>query len=117
MVPVKKLILLSFIKSENSLEKVKLYLVGSVKYVITSYSIHYTKLYEMKALGFMGQDTASVCCADQVRDFPKWRAPEQIVRHVRLAVMDREGESARELVRGVPGGAQAVFVPVRNNFV
>jgi len=51
--------------------------------------------------------------ADQVRDFPGWRDPEQIVRHVRLAVMDREGESARELVRGVPGGAQAVFAPVR----
>jgi nicotinate-nucleotide adenylyltransferase len=51
--------------------------------------------------------------ADQVRDFPTWREPEQIVRDVRLAVMDREGESARKLARGVPGGDRAVLVPVR----
>jgi nicotinate-nucleotide adenylyltransferase len=51
--------------------------------------------------------------ADQVRDFPGWREPEQIVRHVQLAVMDREGESAGELAHGIPGGDRAVFVPVR----
>lgn len=51
--------------------------------------------------------------ADQLRDFNRWRAPEEIVRHVRLAVMDREGESARALADTVPGGQEALFLPVR----
>jgi len=60
-----------------------------------------------------GAELFLILGADQVRDFPRWRDPEEIVRHVRLAVMDREGESARELARSVPGGDRAVFVPVR----
>jgi nicotinate-nucleotide adenylyltransferase len=51
--------------------------------------------------------------ADQFRDFHTWRNPEEIVRHVRLAVMDREGESAAALASQVPGGEEALFVPVR----
>ncbi|HET9949726.1 MAG TPA: nicotinate-nucleotide adenylyltransferase [Longimicrobiales bacterium] len=51
--------------------------------------------------------------ADQLRAFPSWREPERIVEDVRLAVMDRGGDSAREVARGVPGGDRAVFVPVR----
>jgi len=61
---------------------------------------------------FPGAELFLILGADQVRDFAAWRDPEEIVRHVRLAVMDREGESARDLVKGVPGGNEAVFVPV-----
>ena len=50
---------------------------------------------------------------DQFRAFGAWRDPDQIVRHVRLAVMDREGESAAAFAHEVPGGHDAVFVPVR----
>lgn len=51
--------------------------------------------------------------ADEFRAFGAWHDPDQIVRHVRLAVMDREGESAAALANEVPGGRDAVFVPVR----
>lgn len=51
--------------------------------------------------------------ADEFRDFDTWRTPEEIVRHVRLAVMDREGEDAGACAHEVPGGDAAVFVPVR----
>lgn len=50
---------------------------------------------------------------DQFRDFATWRDPDEILRHVTLAVMDREGESAEAIADAVPGGRQAVFVPVR----
>jgi nicotinate-nucleotide adenylyltransferase len=50
---------------------------------------------------------------DQFRTFGSWRGPEEIVRHVRLAVMDRDGTAAVNFAGQVPGGADAVFVPVR----
>ena len=50
---------------------------------------------------------------DQLRLFDTWREPGEIVRHVRLAVMDRGGESARASARGLPSAAEVVFVPVR----
>ena len=51
--------------------------------------------------------------ADQFRAFAAWRDPDQIVRHVRLAVMDREGGSAAAFASEVPGARDAVFAPVR----
>lgn len=51
--------------------------------------------------------------ADEFRVFDAWRAPGEIVKHVRLAVMDREGRAAQDFADGVTGGANAVFVPVR----
>jgi nicotinate-nucleotide adenylyltransferase len=51
--------------------------------------------------------------ADQLRVFDTWREPEAIVQNVRLAVMDREGESAQAAAQDVPAAAGAVFVPVR----
>jgi len=51
--------------------------------------------------------------ADEFRAFASWRRPEEIVGLVRLAVMDRAGESAATFRDGVPGGDEAVFVPVR----
>ena len=51
--------------------------------------------------------------ADQFREFDRWRAPEEILRHAQLAVMDREGESAERLAETVLGGHEALFVPVR----
>lgn len=51
--------------------------------------------------------------ADQFRAFGSWRHPEEIVRHARLAVMDRDGTPAASFADQVPGGADAVFVPVR----
>jgi nicotinate-nucleotide adenylyltransferase len=50
---------------------------------------------------------------DQFRDFPHWRDPAEIVRHVRLAVMDREGESARAVAHTLDTRHEPVFVPVR----
>jgi len=50
--------------------------------------------------------------ADQLRVFDTWHEPEEIVRLVRLAVMDRDGHSARALADGLPGVSDAVFVPV-----
>jgi nicotinate-nucleotide adenylyltransferase len=50
--------------------------------------------------------------ADQFRAFAEWRDPQEIVRHATLAVMDREGESARALRGEIPGGGEAIFVPV-----
>ena len=56
--------------------------------------------------------------ADQFRELERWRAPERIVRVARLAVMNRDGTSARELAPAVAGAvpgmaAAATFVPVR----
>jgi nicotinate-nucleotide adenylyltransferase len=51
--------------------------------------------------------------ADEFAAFGTWRSPEDIVRLARLAVMDRAGASARAFRRDVPGGDDAVFVPVR----
>ena len=51
--------------------------------------------------------------ADQVAAFDTWREPERIVEHVRLAVMDREGESASRVTGALPPGADVVPVPVR----
>lgn len=50
---------------------------------------------------------------DQFRDFGTWRAPDGITRLARLAVMDREGQSADALADTVAGGREAIFVPVR----
>lgn len=50
--------------------------------------------------------------ADQFRGFDAWRNPHEIVRHVRLAVMDRAGESVEASRERVPGGVDAVHVPV-----
>lgn len=50
--------------------------------------------------------------ADQLRVFDTWHEPEEIVRLARLAVMDRDGESARAVAGGLPGASDAVFVPV-----
>lgn len=62
---------------------------------------------------FPGAELFLIIGADEFRDFATWREPHEIVKHVRLAVMDREGESARELAADLPGGNAAVFVPVR----
>jgi nicotinate-nucleotide adenylyltransferase len=51
--------------------------------------------------------------ADQLAVFDTWRDPAGIVEHVRLAVMDREGESAAAAARELPAGAEVVVVPVR----
>jgi nicotinate-nucleotide adenylyltransferase len=51
--------------------------------------------------------------ADQFRVFDTWHEPEAIARLARLAVMDREGASARALAGDQPGAAEAVFAPVR----
>lgn len=51
--------------------------------------------------------------ADQFRAFGSWREPGEILKHVRLAVMDRDGASAAAFADRVPGGTEAVFVPVR----
>lgn len=51
--------------------------------------------------------------ADQLAVFDTWRDPEGIVEHVRLAVLDRGGESAAAAARALPAGAEAVVVPVR----
>jgi nicotinate-nucleotide adenylyltransferase len=51
--------------------------------------------------------------ADQYAAFASWRAPQELAALVRLAVMDREGESARGLRPPLPGLGETVFVPVR----
>jgi nicotinate-nucleotide adenylyltransferase len=60
-----------------------------------------------------GADLYLILGADQFRAFDTWHCPEEIVRYVRLAVMDRSGESAAAFRERVPGGTEAVFVPVR----
>jgi nicotinate-nucleotide adenylyltransferase len=60
-----------------------------------------------------GAELFLIIGADQFRDFRAWRDPEEILRHVRLAVMDREGESARAMTHTISGGHEIVFVPVR----
>jgi nicotinate-nucleotide adenylyltransferase len=50
--------------------------------------------------------------ADQLKTFAMWREPLGILEQVRLAVMDRSGERAREALPEIPLG-DAVFVPVR----
>lgn len=50
---------------------------------------------------------------DQFRELESWHQPQELLRLIRLAVMDREGESARSVVVAVPGAEDASFVPVR----
>jgi nicotinate-nucleotide adenylyltransferase len=49
---------------------------------------------------------------DQFQELDTWHEPDDLVRLVRLAVMDRDGESARSAAPHVPGGGDALFVPV-----
>jgi nicotinate-nucleotide adenylyltransferase len=51
--------------------------------------------------------------ADQLGAFDSWRDPAGIVEQVRLAIMDRGGESAQSATRALPAGAKPVLVPVR----
>jgi len=60
-----------------------------------------------------GAELYLIVGADEFRAFDTWHEPTEIVRHVRLAVMDRGGESAAAFRHRVPGGADALFVPVR----
>lgn len=62
---------------------------------------------------FSGDELFLILGADQFRSFGTWCEPVEIVRLLRLAVMDRGGESAVRFRDQVPGGAAAVFVPVR----
>jgi nicotinate-nucleotide adenylyltransferase len=50
---------------------------------------------------------------DQYKELDSWHDPERLLTYARLAVMDREGESAREASVDVPGARDAVFVPVQ----
>ena len=50
---------------------------------------------------------------DQLKELEDWHQPEELVRMVQLAVMDREGESAKSVAADVAGADQALFVPVR----
>jgi nicotinate-nucleotide adenylyltransferase len=50
---------------------------------------------------------------DQYKELSTWHRPEELLALVRLAVMDRDGESARAASAGVSGAEDAVFVPVR----
>ncbi len=52
--------------------------------------------------------------ADQVRDLARtWRQPESVMALARLAVMDRDGDSAVAMAPMLPGMERAVRVPVR----
>lgn len=51
--------------------------------------------------------------ADQFADMASWREPERILRLAELAVMDREGASARLARPDLAGAERARFVPVR----
>ena len=51
--------------------------------------------------------------ADQLREPATWREPEEIVRYVRLAIMDRGGDSAAAAAERFPGASSAVVVPIR----
>jgi nicotinate-nucleotide adenylyltransferase len=62
---------------------------------------------------FPDADLFLILGADQFRSFGAWRRPDEIVRRARLAVMDRAGESAAASREEVPGGRDAVHVPVR----
>jgi nicotinate-nucleotide adenylyltransferase len=62
---------------------------------------------------FPDADLFLILGADQLRSFGAWRDPAEIARYVRLAVMDRGGESAVDIASEVPGVAEALFVPVR----
>lgn len=61
---------------------------------------------------FPGADLFLILGVDQFRAFGTWRRPDEIVEHVRLAVMDRAGDSAAAVREHVPGGVDAVHVPV-----
>ena len=50
--------------------------------------------------------------ADQVRALRTWQEPEQIVEIVRLAIMNRQGNSAMPAIPTFPGASNAVHVPV-----
>ncbi len=50
---------------------------------------------------------------DEFKVFDRWRQPERIVEQVRLAVMDREGESAAASASALRGVEETLFVAVR----
>lgn len=50
---------------------------------------------------------------DQYEELATWHEPEELLGLVRLAVMDRGGESARRTSVEVPGAEDAHFVAVR----
>ncbi|MFQ5537023.1 MAG: nicotinate-nucleotide adenylyltransferase [Gemmatimonadota bacterium] len=50
--------------------------------------------------------------ADQVKELPGWKEPEEVLRLAVPAVMDREGFSALEVAPDLPGMERAVAVPV-----
>ena len=62
---------------------------------------------------FPGAELFLILGVDQFRAFGTWRAPDEIAKHVRLAIMDRAGESAAAVRGRVPGDGDAVHVPVR----
>lgn len=62
---------------------------------------------------FPAADLFLIVGVDQLRHFATWHEPEELLRHVRLAVMDRGGESARTVADRVLGEHEPVFVPVR----
>lgn len=52
--------------------------------------------------------------ADEVRNLPTtWRQPRSVLRLARLAIMDREGDSALAAAPALPGMERAVHVAVR----
>ena len=50
--------------------------------------------------------------ADEYRALDSWREPEQVLELARLAVMDRGGASAADIIPDVAGADAADFVPV-----
>jgi len=62
---------------------------------------------------FPGAEIFLILGSDQVAQFKEWRDPEGILEHVRLAVMDRGGESATAAARSAGVVDKAVVVPVR----
>lgn len=49
--------------------------------------------------------------ADQLRDFPRWREPERILRSVRLAVAERGGVDRAALEQVAPGRVDWTRMP------
>lgn len=60
-----------------------------------------------------GAELYLILGADQVRAFALgWKDPEEILRLATLALMDREGEAAREAAPALSGMERALHVPV-----
>jgi len=58
-------------------------------------------------------DLVLILGVDQFRTMETdWKEPEQVLRLATLAVMDRDGASARGAIPNVPGAEEATFVPV-----